>query len=376
MHEADYQMAVVDHHSGNDPFTTTESSARVSHLGITMFPTLIPDGLPEPTWPYTEQILSNTINDRLAVDAPCTIEFSGSVSGNDLSLDLTILKDADATMPNPRVHLTVTESHIPYSGTGYTEMNFVNRDMVPDQNGTDITIEGDSHSMHYDLTLDEEWNQDHIVLVAWVEDATNHHVMQAHKIALSELQPALEAPLNLSAEINGETVLLSWDAPSTTPDSYNIYKNDLLVDNIAAIATSYQTTITEGSYTFFVKAMYNGTESPASNIVTVVENVTETPTQPFLNVYPNPFSISSNLRNNGIEIQYNVPVEGKTELSIYNIQGKKIQTLVNEKVSKGEHLAHWNGMNTSQNNVSAGVYLLRLENKGRIVSTKKFILLK
>jgi len=70
--------------------------------------------------------------------------------------------------------------------------------------------------------------------------------------------------------------------------------------------------------------------------------------------YPNPFNPETN-------IKYNLPSEGKVELSIYNIKGQKVKTLVDDTQVSGQHTVIWNGTNTKNKKVSSGVYFYKLE---------------
>jgi predicted phosphodiesterase len=79
--------------------------------------------------------------------------------------------------------------------------------------------------------------------------------------------------------------------------------------------------------------------------------------------YPNPF-------NPKTVIRYSLPVTGHVDLSIYNILGQKVATLVNKKQSAGNYNVIWNA-----SGLSSGVYLYRLQ-AGDRVQTKKMIYMK
>ena len=85
--------------------------------------------------------------------------------------------------------------------------------------------------------------------------------------------------------------------------------------------------------------------------------------------YPNPF-------NPETKINYNIPEEGKVELSIYNIKGQKVKTLVNETQVNGEHTVVWNGTNKNNKRVSSGVYFYKLELNDSKLLINKMLLLK
>ncbi|MCK5052112.1 MAG: T9SS type A sorting domain-containing protein [Candidatus Cloacimonetes bacterium] len=85
--------------------------------------------------------------------------------------------------------------------------------------------------------------------------------------------------------------------------------------------------------------------------------------------YPNPFNPETN-------INYSIPEEGKVELSIYNIKGQKVKTLVNETQVSGEHTVVWNGTNKQNKHVASGVYFYKLEINDSKLLINKMLLLK
>ncbi len=80
--------------------------------------------------------------------------------------------------------------------------------------------------------------------------------------------------------------------------------------------------------------------------------------------YPNPFNPTT-------IIEYDLPVQSKVLIRIFNILGQEVATLVDEFQKPGKYKQHFNGKN-----LSSGVYFYRLEVGNNYVSTKKFILMK
>ncbi len=334
----------------------------------------MPDGLPEPSYPYSHAILEVTINERMAADAPCTIGINGSLNGNDLTLDVSIVKDDGADMPNPRVQVVITETAIPYNQNGYTNMNFVDRDMVPDHQGTDITMTSNTHNMQITTTLDDSWNQDNIIVIVWVEDGSNHHVFQTTRVDLPNLSPGTEPPANLVASLDENDVTLVWDAPSTTPTGYKVYRDEAFIADVADDITTYTETLMEiDTYEYYVTAMYDLVESGPSNIVTVTvltesEDNNITPITSSIANFPNPFNPSTT-------ISYSITSAGMTDVSIYNVKGRKIATLINENQTEGTYSTSWNGKDSDGIAQSSGIYFMKLKTSDQNI-TKKIMMLK
>jgi len=84
--------------------------------------------------------------------------------------------------------------------------------------------------------------------------------------------------------------------------------------------------------------------------------------------YPNPF-------NPNTIIKFSLKSESMVNVSIYNIKGQIINTLVNEIKKPGDHKIMWNGENSNNNKVASGLYFYKIETI-EFRDVKKMILLK
>ncbi|MBC8479425.1 MAG: T9SS type A sorting domain-containing protein [FCB group bacterium] len=84
-----------------------------------------------------------------------------------------------------------------------------------------------------------------------------------------------------------------------------------------------------------------------------------------LSSYPNPFNPTT-------RIDYNLPSEGLVNVSIYNMLGQNIATLVNENMVEGSYSVVWN---TEGASIPSGIYLVKLDHSEGSV-TQKITLLK
>jgi hypothetical protein len=102
----------------------------------------------------------------------------------------------------------------------------------------------------------------------------------------------------------------------------------------------------------------------AEDVASVDEN-NQTPAKDFnlKQNYPNPF-------NQVTMIHYQLPMTSDVELSIYNVLGQKVATLVDEKLDAGYHQVEWDATG-----FASGVYNYRME-AGNYVETRKMFYLK
>ncbi len=83
--------------------------------------------------------------------------------------------------------------------------------------------------------------------------------------------------------------------------------------------------------------------------------------------YPNPF-------NPGTVIPYTLSEPSHVELTIYSILGQKVQTLVSDYQSPGDHQVYWKGCDRNGYGVAAGVYLYTLSAGGSFQAKKMLLL--
>tara|TARA_B100000586_G_scaffold199849_1_gene148097 strand:- start:691 stop:3738 length:3048 start_codon:yes stop_codon:yes gene_type:complete len=84
--------------------------------------------------------------------------------------------------------------------------------------------------------------------------------------------------------------------------------------------------------------------------------------------YPNPF-------NPLTTIMYDVPEQGMVKMEIYDLLGRKVNTLVNHSHKPGYHAVIWNGTNEYGKQLSSGMYFYYIQ-AGDFRSVKKLMLVK
>ena len=86
------------------------------------------------------------------------------------------------------------------------------------------------------------------------------------------------------------------------------------------------------------------------------------------NNYPNPFNPVTTLR-------YDLPEDALVNITIYDIMGRIVRTLINSQQNAGFKSIQWNATNDAGSPLSAGLYLYKIQ-ADNLVQTRKMVLLK
>jgi len=84
--------------------------------------------------------------------------------------------------------------------------------------------------------------------------------------------------------------------------------------------------------------------------------------------YPNPFNPTTT-------ISYQIAKSSDVKISVYNIAGQLVHTIVNENQIPGKYTVVWDGKNGSGENVASGIYFLKM-NAGEFSKVRKMTLIR
>ena len=174
---------------------------------------------------------------------------------------------------------------------------------------------------------------------------------------------------------------LSWEPPEPgVPDliNYNIYVSWEVFDTVPANILTYSMVDPPdslGYVYFYITALYENPigESPPSNIVicelalSVEDNIISIDSN-LLDNYPNPF-------NSTTHISFSLHKDSYVTLSIYNVKGKVVKTILNEQKLAGDYNIIWDGKDNFGTSVSSGIYFYSIR-VGKYSSSKKMLLVK
>ncbi len=174
---------------------------------------------------------------------------------------------------------------------------------------------------------------------------------------------------------------LSWNESADSDFSYfKIYRgttSDFTIDPASPLLTTTSTSwqdIAGGFDSFYrVSAVdFSGNESPPTEATnTQVSGFSDEnlPTATALtSIFPNPFNPSTT-------ISFALPGDSQVRISIYDVSGRLVQTLVDQLLDAGNHDVVWQGQDSQGRAQASGIFFVRLETD-RFKGTRRMVLVR
>jgi hypothetical protein len=163
-----------------------------------------------------------------------------------------------------------------------------------------------------------------------------------------------EVELEIDVETQSYPITLSWELNPENGITYS-FIGDSGVGKISNIKSG------------FGKASFNQIRNNKIHLFASAEKISNSSNLPtvyeLMQNYPNPFNPTT-------IIKYSLPKVSNVKLTVYDILGREVTTLVNEQQQSGSYEVKWDA-----SRVSSGIYFYQFKTKD-YVDTKKMILLK
>jgi|NOAtaT_5_FD_contig_61_3265586_length_1742_multi_4_in_0_out_0_1 hypothetical protein len=213
------KVAPVKFHVG-DNYETTESTSRDTYYNVGGYPTSWFDGKSDVAGGNTSASIYGVYlpeyNAAIAAATPFNVSATTSLTNNDLTINYTVEQVGAYSAGNLVVHAVVTESNIPDAWLGgLTEVDYVMRKMIPDQNGTAITItQGNTVTGTLNYTLNSAWVKANMEVVVWVQNTSTKEIFNVYRGPLQASQFGVDPAIaNFLNPITGQSC-----ATSITPE--------------------------------------------------------------------------------------------------------------------------------------------------------------
>ena len=175
-------LVVIEYHI-NDVFETISAMGKQNYYWVTALPTSFMDGSIDCSSGQFAQYYEQRINTL----SDFSIDVDGANSQlTDYMIQVSVEKVAFNSAQNLRLMVALTETDIPYYWMGEEFVNYCERFMLPDHNGTLLNFSsGDLLDFTYSFSIDPEWVNENSELVVWIQDLSTKEVHQTIKRSLS-----------------------------------------------------------------------------------------------------------------------------------------------------------------------------------------------
>ena len=175
----------------------------------------------------------------------------------------------------------------------------------------------------------------------------------------------LFAPVALSTEVGSGEVTITWHVPTASGLAFRVYRRTADTDwaeiGVAGRASSEVVVFTDaqvhGGTRYGYRLLAN---QLLSDEVWVLVGESGAPSVLRLGPgAPNPFVART-------QLSYGVPAAGHVRLEIFDVQGRRVATVVDQVQAAGWRAAGWDGRDARGRMVASGTYFARLESDGKV----------
>ncbi len=213
-------IAIIEYHIGNnDPFQNSDSLLRSQYYDFPFYPTTYYDSnhVPIDVW-ATPSAHFALYEDRVNTLSSFSLDIDAQIDIEALSGTIEIEKVADYDGSNIVLHVVLTESNIPYAWQGETELNYTERKMFPDGNGTALNFTGSNMlTEDFSFVLDPSWTAENLEVTYFIQDNETKEILQGDTFKMDVL----------SNGENLEVVRTSYFYPNPTKNELYLSANDI-----------------------------------------------------------------------------------------------------------------------------------------------------
>ena len=246
--------------------------------------------------------------------------------------------------------------------------------------GSGAAIGDESYTYEVSTLVDSTFESDGMTEFKVVASMDEGHFHSAPESGYSLDNIAPGVPEGLMAVVVDEGIQLSWDMNEEDDFQYFVLEKSYdeaftEFEVFEMIDTTYfdpDYILNESNYYRLAAVDNAGNMSEYSSVVDIAVLSIDLDLIPDVYAlhqnYPNPFNPVTTLR-------YDLPEDAMVSITIYDVMGRRVKSLVNTTQAAGYRSVRWDATNGFGEPVSAGMYIYMIQ-AGQFTKTKKMVLLK
>ena len=174
--------------------------------------------------------------------------------------------------------------------------------------------------------------------------------------------------LDIRSNIPGGSVLLEWSLPGDFPDDWELLLSDenggseFNMREVSDLRIHVPGNDPDQPFDGYRKTVYIIARPPERDASDTV------PDSYYLEQnYPNPF-------NSGTVIRYGIPEASRVTLTVYNVLGQQVRTIVDAEQEAARYSVEWDGLNDAGKPAGSGIYFCSMKTPSYAKSFKMIIL--
>jgi len=231
-----YQQGLYEHSALNTRESFYESFYDNDASGSLQCPTSVVNGMDGlegvtgTTVAHQRSYYVNHINEYLEIPAIYTITPDiqlVSTAPYTFDLSITVEELIDYYQGEVRLFAVLTESNIPETWQGQTDVDYVLREMLPDANGSLLNFDDKSpDTKNFELVVSNSYQIENCELILFVQNIENAFVMEAYRISLADF-------IGVEPDVYNSTRLYPNPARSQVLVISNFSINEVVVSDVS-----------------------------------------------------------------------------------------------------------------------------------------------